>query len=268
MTSPHPAHTQNATLNDNERLNHSLEHTQNDAHHTDLEQSHTSHCCSCFTQLVHALITKITNIWTYIRKNHSTKANSGNSVDIWNSSSSSSSFSSSSSLSSTTHIPLIEPTQTVAITPQFTDSDSISPSSPNVFHVCRRCRENPTDHFKKDDINKPDFHGNTVLHRACQNEHEECVKALLKYANTQVNYQNNHRSTPLHMAAENGHVECVELLVTHKTILVNICNLYGYTPLHYAAIHNEVEYIKLLLAAKNIDVNIKDTCNATPLALT
>ena len=55
-------------------------------------------------------------------------------------------------------------------------------------------------------INATDNHGNTPLHLACSNGHEECVKALLFHkGQCQVNVANNQGDTPLHNAARWGY---------------------------------------------------------------
>ena len=57
-------------------------------------------------------------------------------------------------------------------------------------------------------INALDHHGNTPLHLACSNGHEECVKALLFHkGQCRVNLANNQGDTPLHNAARWGYGE-------------------------------------------------------------
>ena len=57
-------------------------------------------------------------------------------------------------------------------------------------------------------INVADIHGNTPLHLACSNGHEECVKALLFHkGQCSVSPTNNQGDTPLHNAARWGYGE-------------------------------------------------------------
>nr|XP_022912168.1 ankyrin repeat domain-containing protein 27-like [Onthophagus taurus] len=95
--------------------------------------------------------------------------------------------------------------------------------------------------------NLKDFEeGNTPLHVAVKNGHENCVEALLFFTNNNgenidVNCLNNSNDTPLHFAAKFGYLNLVKLLVDFGAI--NKVNKKGLTPLSLA--HNS--FIKDIL---------------------
>lgn len=63
-------------------------------------------------------------------------------------------------------------------------------------------------------INAADHHGNTPLHLACSNGHEECVKALLFHKRQcNINQTNRQGDTALHNAARWGYGKSVDMIM-------------------------------------------------------
>lgn len=74
--------------------------------------------------------------------------------------------------------------------------------------VLKLLREKPGKNFK---VNLPDENGNTFLHLAVENEHEEMVKLLLKFK-ADLFIQNKAEKTPLNRAIELDAVKIVEIM--------------------------------------------------------
>lgn len=146
-----------------------------------------------------------------------------------------------------------------------------------------------------------DENGNTLLHIAAKNGHNEIVKKLLKIG-FKINAINYAQETPLHLAVRNAQEEMVQLLVDNKAniyaqdknknfpvnkaielkkkqiaqILINNTNTVNYinanknTPLHYAvhfAIESGDNDIISLLLNRGADINYKNKNGKTPLHL-
>jgi ankyrin repeat protein len=154
------------------------------------------------------------------------------------------------------------------------------------------------------DPNIKDKIGFTPLHQACENNHVETIKLLLKFKGIELNSRDSAmRMTPLHIAAERGFPDvlkvllaydgpekplevnardkkdatplilaaevengsCAELLIGCKGVDLNAQDQDGRSALHIAAEHGDDEVLSLLLATKAVNVNLKDRFGNTAL---
>ncbi|WP_264705088.1 ankyrin repeat domain-containing protein [Wolbachia endosymbiont (group A) of Gymnosoma rotundatum] len=113
-------------------------------------------------------------------------------------------------------------------------------------------------------VNATDQNGNTPLHWAAKNGHEEVVESLLGKEGIDVNAQDRDNNTPLHWAAVKGHKEVLEALLEKDEIDVNAQDKDNRTPLHWATGRDNVEVVNVLII-KGADVNAQDKDNRTPL---
>ncbi|MCD4783590.1 MAG: ankyrin repeat domain-containing protein [Candidatus Eremiobacteraeota bacterium] len=137
--------------------------------------------------------------------------------------------------------------------------------------------------------------GETLLHRAAQQGHEEVISLLLDRG-ANVNIKNNmgeiplHHAvslnsskiaillilngadvravsidgvTPLHIAAENSNENMVTYLISRK-VRVNEKDKHSCTPLHIAAMHGNAGAVEVLVK-NGADINAKDDMGETPL---
>ena len=105
------------------------------------------------------------------------------------------------------------------------------------------------------------------MHLACQNGHEQVVKAIATMVPEWVDSSDadNGMRTPLHVASENGYVKVVEILVKHKAKLKAMKD--GITPIHMAVQEACIEVVRVLLPAYPDEVNTADMKKKTPLHL-
>ncbi|KYQ93926.1 hypothetical protein DLAC_04923 [Tieghemostelium lacteum] len=113
----------------------------------------------------------------------------------------------------------------------------------------------------KPDINAKDSNGDTPLHWAARNGHDDVIKVLVKYK-ADVNILNNSKETPLHKAAWKNNLEAVRALVIDGRANVAILNKDGSTALQLA---REVEVRKLLVpredTSKDTEIDPEDSDN-------
>ncbi|KAM3424290.1 hypothetical protein BST61_g11173 [Cercospora zeina] len=88
------------------------------------------------------------------------------------------------------------------------------------------------------------------------------IVKLLVDAGVDVNYQNEQGDTALHIAARNGHEECAQALLAaaageHCTKIDLPDRDFGWTPLHIASVNGHLSIVKLLLD-QGADPNTKD----------
>ncbi len=115
-------------------------------------------------------------------------------------------------------------------------------------------KNNPRLVFSKDDD------GNTPLHWAAQEGHEDVAKFLLT-SGANVNARNNNGSTPLHDAADGGHKGVAELLLANKAA-VNAKDNHGVTPLHWAVQEGHEDVAQLLRHHGGVDSATTTQVNA------
>ena len=79
------------------------------------------------------------------------------------------------------------------------------------------------------DVNESDRDGSTPCHIAARNGHVDVIRMLHEYG-TDIDKPNNNSLTPSHIAAENGHVDIVLMLIEYGVDITK-ANNFGYTPL-------------------------------------
>lgn len=105
---------------------------------------------------------------------------------------------------------------------------------------------------------------NTLLHLACQNNHIEIIKDLIKYK-AKIDALNLNMDTPLHIACKNCDTDIVKLLLNTCPNNINIKNAFNSTPLHNACTKNNLDTIKLLVEYFNADIEARNFYGASPL---
>lgn len=137
----------------------------------------------------------------------------------------------------------------------------------------------------------------TPLHRACRNNHIECVRLLIEH-NADINARTLTHLTPLHVCAQMGSLDCARLLIDHVNNIdatdsigatalhyavysknlplielllehgakVDVQDKYGLRPIHYSAmVDNKLAVIQLLIEHGQTDVNVRSKSLLTPL---
>lgn len=92
---------------------------------------------------------------------------------------------------------------------------------------------------------------------ACQNNHLDVIRMLIKDSRIDPNIRNCGRVTILHMACQDSKLEIIKILLEHPRLDLNSVSN-SKTPLHLASSYNLIPVMKLLLADPRIDVNYKN----------
>lgn len=106
--------------------------------------------------------------------------------------------------------------------------------------------------------------GVTPLILAAERDLLNIVEKLIK-AGSNVSARDYHDNTALHFAAENNHLKVVQYLIQKTKIKVNSTNCHGASALTYAARRGHTEVVKTLLGTKKFD--IKSSSNTFDNAL-
>jgi len=99
-------------------------------------------------------------------------------------------------------------------------------------------------------VNQKDSLGNTPLHYAIVNGHEDICRVLIRYRNkNKLNLlsTDNEGNTPLHVAALHNRIDILELLLATEPALLNMKNQNGETALKIACDHYHTNMIRKLL---------------------
>lgn len=108
------------------------------------------------------------------------------------------------------------------------------------------------------DINKADYHGNTVLHHAAATDNFLLVKMLLNHGRININAKNPNGSiTPAMVASRNGSAKTLELLL-NSGANTSFQNDFGNTALMIAVNSNQIECIKVILKHGNYNIKAQD----------
>eukprot|EP01039_Chlorochromonas_danica_P022341 gene22341-biopygen5755 len=113
------------------------------------------------------------------------------------------------------------------------------------------------------DINKKNKLGYTPLHTVCERGHVEVLRTLLTSDRLEVNEVDKVGRTSLHIACKKGHKNMVNILLSdHRVVdIVNKEAKDGHCPLHYACDKGYVEVVVVLLLDNRVDVNKKEKKN-------
>jgi len=103
------------------------------------------------------------------------------------------------------------------------------------------------------DPNLTDGHGQTVLHRACENMLENVATILIDYPQANLDITDLMGRTPLHWACSKGLLNVVSLLFERGALIKTTTG--GETPLHWASRSGNEDIVSLLLQYKP-DINI------------
>ncbi|RSL41757.1 hypothetical protein CEP53_012565 [Fusarium sp. AF-6] len=119
--------------------------------------------------------------------------------------------------------------------------------------------------------NLKDLNGNSPLHLAAANGHEDIALWILQKAankaDVNIRDKNIAGQTPLSYAAQNGHETIVKLLLATEGVEADSKTTDGRTPLSYAAENGHETIVRLLLDAGKVDPTTKDNLNRTPWSL-
>jgi ankyrin repeat protein len=113
------------------------------------------------------------------------------------------------------------------------------------------------------DPNAKDKDGCTALHQACEGNHIETVRLLLRFKGIDLSPRDpNSRTTPLHIAAKGGYPEIMKVLIEYdgpaKPVELNARDKKEATPLIIAAEMAHGSSTKVLLECPQIDLNAQD----------
>lgn len=120
--------------------------------------------------------------------------------------------------------------------------------------------------YKKNDINKQDGNGKTLLHEIVQDKISlEKLTFLLKQHGLMVDIKQNDNTTPLYQAALWGNVNGVDLLLQYSVDVNNRNSSNQWTILMCSVAENHATIVEKLLQNPNIDVNAQDAYQNTAL---
>lgn len=105
--------------------------------------------------------------------------------------------------------------------------------------------------------------GQTLLHLAAANGHNQIIKYLIEKKKLDMNIKDTNNSTPLHYAAAKNQDEVVKYLI-EKGANIKSENNNGYTAFNFAAVNGHNNVIRILLE-KGININAKDSKGNTAL---
>jgi len=95
-------------------------------------------------------------------------------------------------------------------------------------------------------VNLTDHEGNTLLHKACEDNEVGTVEVLVKHGGDP-HKRNKIGCTPLHVASLRGHAAVVMWLLKESSVNPNITDNRGNKPLHYASAGGHLETAKVLV---------------------
>ena len=108
------------------------------------------------------------------------------------------------------------------------------------------------------------FRGNTCVHLALMNGHEQTTHLLLQHDRSFINCRGEYGRTPAHVACIHDYHQCLSLLMSAGANLT-IPDDDGETPLHLCLEYGSVQCMRMLLRdAKLIDDDLKDSYKWRP----
>ncbi|KAL3861975.1 hypothetical protein ACJMK2_007981 [Sinanodonta woodiana] len=117
------------------------------------------------------------------------------------------------------------------------------------------------------DINIRDIEGDTPLHDAINQRHDEAATLLIEHQSLDTSICNNKGFNTLMFAVLRGHTLAVDKLLTRNKDLTNTSTSEGFTPLHIAAVNNHINEANCLLVKGRANVDKVDKNKMTPLHL-
>lgn len=111
-----------------------------------------------------------------------------------------------------------------------------------------------------------DDKGDTMLHKICYSDINQCLVPLLCKNMNNLNIVNEQLLTPFLIAAINNSSQTmIHLLKSEKTIDPNVFDKKKKSVLHYIVQHNNIDVLTLLCKTNNLNINCKDNDGYTPL---
>ncbi|XP_063690374.1 putative ankyrin repeat protein RF_0381 [Bolinopsis microptera] len=106
-----------------------------------------------------------------------------------------------------------------------------------------------------------DMINDSYMHDAARFNNIYALELLLEKGCIDPSRQNVGGNTPLHVAAYNGHNESVEMLLSNKSD-PSVINEKGELPLHRAVSRGHIDTVKLLIPVSDINITCKDNVSA------
>ena len=151
--------------------------------------------------------------------------------------------------------------------------DYKTPSSGNsLLHLaCLNGHENiagyPTQCHQFDPLAQ-NKHGSTSLHLACVAGHATIVQFLIENIHCDPRHFGNVNYTPFHMACRKGHLAIVQYLIAvHGCDPSRPTLVKGETFLHLACLNGHMNIVRFLIVEQKCDTSAKDSLQNTPLHL-
>ena len=92
--------------------------------------------------------------------------------------------------------------------------------------------------------------GLTVLHRACDKDHDAIVSILLAHPAIDVNAKDTRANTPFLGACFHGSTSCARLLLGDSKVLINEPNSTDHYPLYWASSEGHLDVIRWWIASE------------------
>lgn len=118
---------------------------------------------------------------------------------------------------------------------------------------------------KTNNINDPDFNGNTPIFHAVEGNGNLTMIKYLVNNNAKYQTEINKNGFSLSDIAVRSNKTDIAIYLINKNVNYKDVDLDGLTPLHISASLNNLKLSKILLKSKNYDVNALDKKNQTPL---
>ena len=117
-------------------------------------------------------------------------------------------------------------------------------------------------------INYQNSIGNSALHYAVWNGHDECTRHLIEECGADPMLTNKDGMTPIQFAAAANHIGLLDYLSSSVNNAVSSTSVSGLNNLHRACMHGSMEVVMLLVNKQNMDPNTPATGTGnTPLHL-
>jgi ankyrin repeat protein len=112
---------------------------------------------------------------------------------------------------------------------------------------------------------KDDVSGQTILHQAIENEHEDIVRLLVSHRSVKASVPDRQKRTSLHLAVRTGKLRLVELLLKICRE-VDLPGPNDQTPLHEATLGSSAPIVEQLVK-RGANPLIQDKDHVTPIGI-